>query len=180
MAKGVNKVILLGHLGNDPEVRYSASGMAIASLSVATGSSVKDRQTGQWTDETEWHRVTLFDKQAEVAKQYLHKGSQVYIEGRIRTEKWQDKNTGADRYTTKIIANEIQFVGGRGESGSASTTSAPPSDHHSNSESESYASSNTASFAPASYPPATPAMPQRPASPPRPQHTENFDDDVPF
>ncbi|MEZ5672804.1 MAG: single-stranded DNA-binding protein [Thiotrichaceae bacterium] len=178
MARGINKVILIGNLGKDPEVRYSASGLAIATFSIATTSGVKDRQTGQWTEETEWHNVTVFDKLAEIAKQYLHKGSQVYLEGRIKTEKWQDKNTGADRYTTKIIGYEMQMLGGRGESGSASTTSAPP-DHYSNSESGSYASS-TASFAPASYPPAAPAMPQRPASPPRPQHTENFDDDVPF
>jgi single-strand DNA-binding protein len=179
MAKGVNKVILLGHLGKDPEVRYSASGMAVANFSLATNSSTKDRQTGQWVEETEWHNITLFDKQAEVAKQYLRKGSQVYIEGRIKTEKWQDKNTGADRYTTKIIGHEIHFMGGRNESSGSNFTSAPPTDNYSASESESYSSSNTASFAPASYPPA-PATPPRPASPPRSQHTENFDDDVPF
>jgi single-strand DNA-binding protein len=179
MAKGVNKVILLGHLGKDPEVRYSASGMAVANFSIATNSSTKDRQTGQWVEETEWHLVTLFDKQAELAKQYLRKGSQVYIEGRIKTDKWQDKS-GVERFTTKIIGNEIHFLGGRAESGSSNFTSAPPTDNYSASESESYSSSNTASFAPASYPAATPAMPPRPASAPRPQHTENFDDDVPF
>lgn len=174
MARGVNKVILVGNLGKDPEVRYSASGLAVATFSVATSSVTKDRQTGQWVDETEWHLVTLFDKQAEVAKQYLHKGSQVYIEGRIKTEKWQDKN-GVDRFTTKIIAYEMQMLGGRNDS-STNFTSAPPADNYS--ESESYSSSNTASFAPANAP-MTPAMPPRPATP-RPQHTENFDDDVPF
>jgi len=179
MAKGsINKVILIGHLGRDPEVRYSAAGLAIATLSIATTSSTKDRQTGQWTDETEWHTVTLFDKTAETAKQYLRKGSQVYIEGRIKTEKWQDKNTGADRYTTKIIAYEMQMLGGKNE-GHTNFTSAPPTDNYSASESESYSPSNTASFAPASYPPA-PTMPPRPASSPRSQPTENFDDDVPF
>ena len=179
MAKGsINKVILIGRLGADPEVRYSASGLAIATLSIATTSSTKDRQTGQWTDETEWHRVTLFDRHAETAKQYLHKGDMVYLEGRIKTDKWQDKNTGADRYTTKIIANEMQMLGGKNDS-NTNFTSAPPTDNYSASESESYSPSNTASFAPASYPPA-PVMPPRPASPPRSQPTENFDDDVPF
>lgn len=179
MARGVNKVILLGHLGKDPEVRYSASGMAVATFSIATNSATKDRQTGQWVEETEWHLVTLFDKQAEAAKQYLRKGSQVYIEGRIKTEKWQDKN-GVERFTTKIMGYEMQFVGGRNEgSGSNFTSAPPPTDNYSASESESYSSSNTASFAPASYPPA-PATPPRPASPPRSQPTENFDDDVPF
>jgi single-strand DNA-binding protein len=179
MAKGVNKVILLGHLGSDPEVRYSASGLAIARFSVATNFATKDRQTGQWTEETDWHRVVFFDKQAEVAKQYLHKGSQVYIEGRLKTNKWQDKN-GVDHYSTDVIGSEIQFLGGRSESSGSNFTSAPsPTDNYSASESESYSSSNTASFAPASYPPA-PATPPRPASPPRSQQTENFDDDVPF
>jgi len=180
MAKGsINKVILIGRLGADPEVRYSASGLAIATLSIATTSSTKDRQTGQWTDETEWHRVTLFDRHAETAKQYLHKGDMVYLEGRIKTDKWQDKNTGADRYTTKIIANEMQMLGGKNDSNTNFTSAPPPTDNYSASESESYSPSNTASFAPASYPPA-PATPPRPASPPRSQQTENFDDDVPF
>lgn len=175
MGRGVNKVILVGNLGADPEVRYTPSGLAIATLSIATTSSTKDRQTGQWTEETEWHRVTLFDKTAETAKQYLRKGSQVFIEGRIKTEKWQDKN-GVDRYTTKIIASEMQMLGGRGDS--TTFTSAPPTDNYS-SESDNYAS-NTASFTPASYPPPPPSvMPPRPATPPRPQ-TDNFDDDVPF
>jgi single-strand DNA-binding protein len=178
MARGVNKVILVGHLGSDPEVRYSASGLAIAKFSVATSSSTKDRQTGQWTEETDWHRVVFFDKQAEIAKQYLHKGSQVYIEGRLKTNKWQDKN-GVDHYSTDVIGFELQMLGGRSsESSSTNFTSAPPTDNYSASESESYSSSNTASFAPANSP-VTPAMPPRPATP-RPQHTENFDDDVPF
>lgn len=177
MSKGsINKVILIGRLGSDPEVRYSASGMAVASFSVATTSSTKDRQTGQWVEETEWHRVTLFDKTAEAAKQYLRKGSQVYIEGRIKTEKWQDKN-GAERYTTKIIANEMQMLGGRGEN-NTSFTSAPPPENYAT-ESESY--SNTAPFTPSNYAASpTPAMPPRPVAPPRPQPADNFDDDVPF
>jgi single-strand DNA-binding protein len=176
MARGVNKVILVGNLGKDPEVRYSPSGLAIVTLSIATTSSTKDRQTGQWKDETEWHSVTLFDKQAEAAKQYLRKGSQVYIEGRIKTEKWQDKNTGADRYMTKIVGYEMQMLGGRGE-GNTNFTSQPPADNYPP-ESESY--SNTASFAPASYPSSSAPMPPRPVAPARPQHTDNFDDDVPF
>lgn len=176
MARGINKVILVGNLGADPEVRYSPSGLAIASFSVATTSATKDRQTGQWVEETEWHRVTLFDKTAETAKQYLRKGSQVFIEGRIKTEKWQDKN-GVERYTTKIIANEMQMLGGRGESNTAFTSAPPPENYAA--ESESY--SNTAPFTPANYTASpTPAIPPRPVAPPRPQHTDNFDDDVPF
>lgn len=177
MARGVNKVILVGHLGKDPEVRYSASGMAVASLNVATASGVKDRQTGQWTEETEWHSVTLFDKLAETAKQYLRKGSQVYIEGRIKTDKWQDKNTGTDRYTTKIIAHDLQMLGGRGDS-NTSFTSAPPQENYA-AESESY--SNTAPFTSTNYTTSpTPAMPPRPVASPRSQPTDSFDDDVPF
>ncbi len=113
MARGVNKVILIGHLGNDPEVRYSPNGMAVANISVATNSSIKDKQTGEWKDTTEWHRVVLFERLAEVSGEYLHKGSQVYIEGRLQTRKWQDQS-GQDRWTTEIIANEMQMLGGRG------------------------------------------------------------------
>lgn len=176
MAKGVNKVILIGNLGKDPEVRYSPSGLAIATLSIATTSSTKDRQTGQWVDETEWHRVVLFDKSAEFTKQYMRKGSQVYVEGRLKTNKWQDKN-GVERYTTEVIGSEVQLLGGRNESTTAFTSAPPPS--YSDSESESY--SNTAPFTPANYTPSPAAtLPPRPATPPRPQPADNFDDDVPF
>ncbi|WP_151193612.1 single-stranded DNA-binding protein [Cysteiniphilum sp. JM-1] len=115
MAKGtVNKVILLGRLGADPEVRYMPSGMSVANLRLATNDGYKDRQTGQFVENTEWHRVVVFGKQAETVAQYTQKGSLLYIEGRIRTNKWQDQN-GQERYTTEIVATEMQLMGGRNE-----------------------------------------------------------------
>jgi len=116
MARGINKVILVGNLGADPETRYMPSGSAVTNLRLATNERRKDRQTGEFTDVTEWHRVVMFDKLAEIAAEYLRKGSQVYVEGKIRTNKWQDKD-GNDRYTTEIIANEMQMLGGRGGGG---------------------------------------------------------------
>lgn len=107
----VNKVILLGNLGKDPELRYSAGQMAIASFSIATNERKKD-QSGQWVDHTEWHNVVVFGKTAENCANFLKKGRQAYIEGSIRTRKWQDKE-GKDRYTTEILANTVQFIGGR-------------------------------------------------------------------
>ncbi len=107
---GVNKVILLGNLGKDPEMRYTPQNMAIANLTIATGERKKD-PSGNWVDHTEWHRVVVFGKTAENVNQYLKKGRQVYIEGRLRTRKWQDKE-GKDRYTTEIVADTVQFVGG--------------------------------------------------------------------
>lgn len=111
----VNKVIIVGNLGQDPEVRYTASGAAVCNLSVATTYSAKD-QSGERKEETEWHRVTLFNRLAEVAGEYLKKGRSVYIEGRLRTRKWQDQN-GQDRYTTEIIADQMQMLGGRDDGG---------------------------------------------------------------
>lgn len=116
MARGVNKVIIVGTLGNDPEVKYSASGSAIANLSVATSEQWKDKQTGEKKEQTEWHRVVIFGKLAEVAGEYLRKGSQVYIEGQLRTRKWTDSN-GVDKYTTEIVIPQIggvmQMLGGK-------------------------------------------------------------------
>ena len=109
----VNKVILVGNLGRDPEVRYSPEGAALCNLSVATTSQWKDRATGERREETEWHRVVMYGRLAEIAGEYLRKGRQVYIEGRIRTRKWQDKETGQDRYSTEIIADQMQMLGGR-------------------------------------------------------------------
>ncbi|AXC43027.1 single-stranded DNA-binding protein [Salmonella enterica] len=118
MARGVNKVIIVGTLGNDPEVKYSASGSAIANLSVATSEQWKDKQTGEKKEQTEWHRVAIFGKLAEVAGEYLRKGSQVYIEGQLRTRKWSDSN-GVDRYTTEIVIPQMggvmQMLGGKRE-----------------------------------------------------------------
>ncbi len=118
MARGVNKVILIGNLGRDPEVRYMPSGSAVTNVTIATTDSWKDKQTGDKQERTEWHNVVFYNRLAEIAGEYLKKGSKVYVEGSLRTRKWQDKNTGADRYTTEIIANEMQMLDSKG-SGSA-------------------------------------------------------------
>jgi single-strand DNA-binding protein len=115
-ARGVNKVILIGNLGQDPETRYMPSGGAVTNLRIATNESWKDKQSGELQERTEWHRVVMFERLAEIAAEYLRKGSQVYIEGTLRTRKWQDKD-GNDRYTTEIRANEMQMLGGRSGSG---------------------------------------------------------------
>ncbi|MBL6969083.1 MAG: single-stranded DNA-binding protein, partial [Gammaproteobacteria bacterium] len=112
MARGVNKVILVGNLGQDPDVRYTADGRAIANISIATTDSWKDKNTGEQQDRTEWHRVVFFNRLAEIVSEYLKKGAQVYVEGRLQTRKWQDKD-GNDRYTTEIVASEMQMLGGR-------------------------------------------------------------------
>ena len=116
MARGVNKVIIVGNLGQDPETRYMPSGSAVTNFTVATNESWKDKQTGEQKDRTEWHRVAMFNRLAEIAAEYLRKGSQVYIEGKLRTRKWQGQD-GNDRYTTEIIADEMQMLGGRGGGG---------------------------------------------------------------
>ena len=113
MARGINKVILVGNLGADPETRYMPSGGAVTNLSIATSESWKDKQTGEQNERTEWHKVAMFNRLAEIAAEYLRKGSQVYIEGKLRTRKWQDRD-GNDRYTTEVIADEMQMLGGRG------------------------------------------------------------------
>jgi len=113
MARGVNKVILVGNLGRDPEMKYTASGAAIANITVATSESWNDKQTGERVDKTEWHRVVAFQRLAEIMGEYLKKGSQVYIEGKLQTRKWQDQN-GQDRWTTEVVANEMQMLGARG------------------------------------------------------------------
>lgn len=118
MARGVNKVIIVGTLGQDPEVKYTANGSAVVNVGVATNESWKDKQTGETQERTEWHRIVMFGKLAEIAGQYLKKGSQAYFEGSLRTNKWQDQS-GNDRYTTEIIATEMQMLGGRGSSGGA-------------------------------------------------------------
>ena len=112
MARGINKVILIGNLGQDPEVKYMPNGGAVTNVTIATSESWKDKNTGEQKENTEWHRVVFFRRLAEIAGEYLKKGSQVYIEGKLRTNKWQDKS-GADRYTTEIMANEMQMLGGR-------------------------------------------------------------------
>jgi single-strand DNA-binding protein len=129
MARGINKAILIGNLGNDPEVRYTPNGSAVANITLATSSSWRDKQTGELQERTEWHRIAFFNRLAEIVGEYLHKGSKIYIEGSLRTRKWQDKTTGADRYTTEIIANEMQMLdsraastGGNAQSGESSAS----------------------------------------------------------
>jgi single-strand DNA-binding protein len=125
MARGVNKVIVVGNLGQDPDTRYMPSGSAVTNLRVATNESWKDKQTGEQKDRTEWHSVAMFGRLAEIAAEYLRKGSQVYIEGKLRTRKWQDKD-GNDRYTTEIIADEMQMLGGRSGGGAPPMSDSPP------------------------------------------------------
>lgn len=116
MSRGVNKVMLIGRLGKDPEVRYLPSGNAVANITLATSESWKDKQTGEQQDRTEWHRVVFFNRLAEIVGEYLKKGAQIYVEGRLQTRKWQGQD-GADRYTTEIVAAEMQMLGGKGEGG---------------------------------------------------------------
>ncbi len=150
MARGVNKVILVGNLGADPEVKYMPNGNAVANVTLATSESWKDKQSGENKEKTEWHRVVFFRRLAEIAGEYLKKGSQVYIEGKLQTRKWQDKN-GNDRYTTEIVANEMQMLGGRGGAGGGS-----------------------ADFGGASASRSAPAPAAAPAA------AGDFDDDIPF
>jgi single-strand DNA-binding protein len=122
MSRGINKVIIVGNLGADPETRYMPSGSAVTNLSIATSEQWKDKQTGEQKERTEWHKVAMFNRLAEIAAEYLRKGSQVYIEGKLRTRKWQDRD-GNDRWTTEVIADEMQMLGGRGGGGSAPMSS---------------------------------------------------------
>ena len=121
MARGVNKVIIIGNLGNDPEQKAMPNGNAVTNITVATSESWKDKQTGQQQERTEWHRVVFFNRLAEIAGQYLSKGSKVYLEGSLRTRKWQDQN-GNDRYTTEIVANEMQMLDSRESGGQYQAT----------------------------------------------------------
>ena len=162
MARGLNKVMLIGHLGKDPDVRYMPSGGAVANVTLATSESWKDKQTGETQERTEWHNVVFYGKLAEIAGEYLRKGRQVYIEGSLRTRKWQDKN-GVDRYTTEIVASDMQMLGSR-EGGSVS-----------------FEPRETASPLPREAAPTAPVSPASPASPPPgPALDRDFDDDIPF
>ena len=154
--RGINKVILIGNLGQDPETRYMPNGGAVTNFSVATTESWKDKQTGESRDKTEWHRIVVFGKLAEIASQYLKKGSQIYLEGQLQTRKWQDQS-GLDRYTTEVVINPvggtIQFLGSR---------------ENSNDDSNSSAKSTSAS------------QPKVPEQPKQPEPPMDFDDDIPF
>lgn len=165
MARGINKVILIGNLGQDPEVRYMPSGGAVTNLSVATSESWKDKQTGEPQDRTEWHRVAMFNRLAEIAGEYLRKGSKVYIEGSLRTRKWQDQN-GQDRYTTEIIANDLQMLDSRGQGDG--NFSQPPSFNQNNQGQGNAPRGNYSQQTPSQQ-----TAPQEAAM-------DSFDDDIPF
>jgi single-strand DNA-binding protein len=122
MARGINKVIIIGNLGNDPEVRYTPSGSAVANISIATSEGWRDKQSGELQERTEWHRIVMFNRLAEIAGEYLKKGSKVYVEGSLRTRKWTDKN-GQERYTTEIVAGDMQMLDSRGGAGGSSAGS---------------------------------------------------------
>ncbi len=166
MAKGINKVILIGNLGAAPEVRYMPSGGAVATLSLATSESWKDKQTGERQDRTEWHRVAIFNRLAEVARDYLKKGSKVYVEGSLRTRKWQDKN-GQERYTTEIVANDLQMLDARG----AGEQSMPP-------EYEMFSQQNSGN-AP-DFPSDNGSFGSTDTTPSNQNKNKDFDDDIPF
>jgi len=160
MARGVNKVILIGNLGVDPETRYSPNGNAVTNIRLATSEIWNDKQTGQRQERTEWHRVVCFGKLAEICQQYLHKGSQVYIEGGLRTNKWQDKD-GVDRYTTEIIASEMHMLGSKGDAGSSGNyPSSYPSNKNYSNNSTSHPNTNNDNHSEKNF--------------------DNFDDDIPF
>ena len=118
MAKGVNKVMLLGNVGKDPEIRTTAGGMTVASFSLATADRAKDAQ-GNWADKTEWHNLVCFQRTAEIVRDYVKKGSQIFVEGKIQTRSWDDKTSGEKKYKTEILVNELSLLGGRGEGGSS-------------------------------------------------------------
>ncbi|HLB58336.1 MAG TPA: single-stranded DNA-binding protein [Gammaproteobacteria bacterium] len=157
MARGINKVILIGNLGADPEARYTPTGTAVVTVNIATSSGWKDKQSGEMQERTEWHRVVFFNRLAEIVNEYLKKGSKVYVEGSLRTRKWTDKS-GVEKYTTEIIADEMQMLDGRGASQNTG------SDNHYD---------QTTSSAP-SKPSAAPAASAQTAP------AADFDDDIPF
>lgn len=186
MARGINKVILVGNLGGDPEVRYMPNGNAVTNITIATSESWKDKQTGQQQERTEWHRVVFFNRLAEIAGEYMRKGGKVYVEGALRTRKWQDQQ-GQDRYTTEIVASEMQLLDSRGgndggyQQGGYAPQQAPQ------------AQASQAQYAPqqAPAPQTAPQMQQRPQqqAAPAPQSQaapqpapgfDDFDDDIPF
>lgn len=176
MARGVNKVILVGNLGGDPEVRYMPNGNAVTNVTIATTDSWKDKQTGQQQERTEWHRVVFFGRLAEVAGEYLRKGSQVYIEGALRTRKWQDQS-GQDRYTTEIVVDmngQMQMLGGRGGDGGYQQ---PQQGGYAPQQAAPAPQQSAPQQRPAPAPQQAPQ--QAPAAQPAPGF-DDFDDDIPF
>ncbi|MBV1874920.1 MAG: single-stranded DNA-binding protein [Gammaproteobacteria bacterium] len=180
MASGVNKVIIIGNLGRDPETRYLPSGGAVTNLAIATSESWTDKQTGQKQERTEWHRVVFFNRLAEIAGEYLKKGSKVYVEGSLRTRKWQDQQSGQDRYSTEIVGNEMQMLDSRGAGNAGMGNDYSGYDQIAPQESVSSSAPQAA--------PAAPSADKKPAAPSgsgaaAPQSggfTDSFDDDIPF
>lgn len=168
MARGINKVIIVGNCGQDPETRYTPSGGAVTNVSIATSEAWKDKSSGQQQERTEWHRVVFFNKLAEIAGEYLKRGSKVYVEGALRTRKWQDKESGQDRYSTEIVANEMQMLDSRGAP--SGEFGAPQQNYGSRPQS-----------APSQQQPAPSRKQSAPeaAKPPNDQGF-GFDDDIPF
>ena len=172
-SRGVNKVILVGNLGNDPEVRYMPNGNAVANLSIATSESWKDQQ-GQQQEKTEWHRVTMYRRLAEIAGEYLKKGSQIYIEGKLQTRKWQDQQ-GNDKYTTEVIADQLQMLGGRSEGGQGGQGGGNQQRPQQNNPNQGYQKMPPNQGAPANQ------GSQQPQQPPKMDEPDfDFDDDIPF
>ena len=170
MARGVNKVILVGNLGADPETKAMPSGMTVANIRIATSESWKDKTSGETKEQTEWHSVAMFGRLGEIAGEYLRKGSQVYIEGRLRTRKWQDKQ-GNDRFTTEIIASEMQMLGARGGMGGGSGGSSGGSE----------SGRAERGGAGRSGAPSGDSMPAHESASPRSStEKDEFDDDIPF
>lgn len=183
MARGINKVILIGNLGKDPDTRYLPSGSAVTNLALATDESYKDKQSGEMISRTEWHRVSMFGRLAEIASQYLKKGSKVYIEGRLQTRKWQDQS-GQDRYSTDIVANEMQMLDskGSGDSGGQSSgwgDSSPEYSGPQGGSDNSQGGSRSGGYAAAGQQKPSQSKPQ-PAPAGGPDHSDDFDDDIPF
>ena len=162
----VNKVILIGNLGKDPDVRYMPSGKAVANVTVATNETWKDRNTGEKQERTEWHNLVFYSPLAEIVGQYLRKGSSVFVEGRLQTRKWQDKTTNQDRYMTEIVVNEMKMLGGKSDRAGGSAVFAGDGGEE--------------GYAPAAKPQAPPAV-RTPSPPPIDRdNKESFDDDIPF
>lgn len=180
MARGINKVILIGNLGGDPEVRYMPSGNAVTNVTLATSESWKDKQSGQMQERTEWHRVVFFNRLAEIAGEYLRKGSKVYIEGSLRTRKWQGQD-GQDRYTTEIVASEMQMLDGRGGEGGGYQQPAQGGGDMGYGQQPQY-NQAPAQQAPRQQPARSQQPPQQ--QPQQPQQPapgfDDFDDDIPF
>ncbi len=178
-SRGVNKVILVGNLGNDPEIRYMPNGNAVANLSIATSESWKDQQ-GNMQERTEWHRVTMYRRLAEVAGEYLKKGSQVYLEGKLQTRKWQDQQ-GQDRYTTEIIADQMQMLGGRGDgAGQGQGGGYQQRPQSPNAGSQHGGSQNQGGYQQQPNANQRPAQNQGNQPPPMAEPDFDFDDDIPF